>query len=176
MTLLYEEGAAALDRASSECAPGDSRNPDHEDGSTYQFRFPLSIVKTCGRGVRVAGFTLAMSSRRLLFVCDRRANLGDVLEYVILMPGKRDQEPVRLRSTGTVLRAEAWDDGGRPNGFKWRITATIETYRFEREQGPTNKGRSRPSLPSQRISRREIRLAPSTDPTDQLPLLSSGTR
>jgi hypothetical protein len=105
-------------------------------------------------------------------VCDHRADSGDWLECVILMPGKRGQETVRLRSIGTVLRAEAWDNGG--SNSQWRITATIESYRFEREQGQINKGWSRPLPPKQRTSGRDTR-PEKTGSAAQPPLLSAGT-
>jgi hypothetical protein len=93
-------------------------------------RLPLSITQAGSTGVKLAGFTLDISSQGVLFACKRRPDVGGSIDYLIQLPGRGPR--VNLRCAGRVLRTDLMSsDPGRALP-EYRVAATLERYWFER--------------------------------------------
>ena len=103
---------------------------DQRKGTRFKMRLPLSITQAGSTGVKLAGFTLDISSQGVLFACKRRPDVGGSIDYVIQLPGGGPR--LNLRCAGRVLRADLMgSDPGRTLP-EYRVAATLERYWFER--------------------------------------------
>ena len=103
---------------------------DQRKGTRFKMRLPLSITQAGSTGVKLAGFTLDISSQGVLFACKRRPDVGDSIDYLIQLPGRGPR--VNLRCAGRVLRADLMSSGPGRALPEYRVAATLERYWFER--------------------------------------------
>ena len=113
---------------------GTSRFVDQRRGRRFKMELPLSITWAGSKGVRMAGFTLDISSHGVLFACRHRPDVGGAIKYLIRLPGG-EAGAVKVRCAGRVLRADPMSsDRDRPRR-EYRVAATLERYWFERSEG-----------------------------------------
>jgi hypothetical protein len=103
---------------------------DQRKGARFKMQLPLSITRAGSERVRLAGFTLDISSHGVLFACESRPDVGGFIEYLIQMPG-REAGAVNLRCAGRVLRADRMSSDEDPALPEYRVAATLTRYWFE---------------------------------------------
>ena len=113
---------------------GTSGFVDQRKRKRYKMELPLSITWAGSEEVRLAGFTLDISSHGVLFACRRRPDVGGAIIYLIRLP-VGGPGAVEIRCAGRVLRADLMSsDRDRPRR-EYRVAATLERYWFERSEG-----------------------------------------
>ncbi len=103
---------------------------DQRRGARFKMQLPLAITQAGSERVRLAGFTLDISSHGVLFACKRRPDVGGAIEYLIQLPG-REARPVNLRCAGRVLRADRMSSDQDQALPEYRVAATLTRYWFE---------------------------------------------
>jgi hypothetical protein len=114
----------------------------HRKGTRFKMQLPLSITRAGSKRIRLAGFTLDISSHGVLFACKRRPDVGGSIEYLIRLHGG-GARAVKIRCAGRVLRVDvASSDQGQALP-EYRVAATMERHQFERGGGTRKRGTSR---------------------------------
>ena len=97
----------------------------------FKLQLPLSIVRRGAERITTSGQTQNISSSGVLFIAEREPDLGDPIEYVIVLNHEGPQ-PVSLRCMGKVLRSQPSIPNGDAAAFQ--VAATLERYEFIRER------------------------------------------
>ena len=97
----------------------------------FQLELPLSITRTGGDRVTLAGRTKNISSSGVLFTAVAEPDLGGPIEYVITLSHVGPQS-VNIRCVGKVLRAERTPPRSDASRGAFQIAATLERYEFIR--------------------------------------------
>jgi hypothetical protein len=95
----------------------------------FTLQLPLSITRSGAERVTVPGLTRNISSTGVLFTAEQEPDLGDSIEYVIVL-NHQGQKAVSLRCVGKVLRAERVSEGEPAPAYQ--VAATLERYEFVR--------------------------------------------
>ncbi len=98
----------------------------------FELHLPFELVRAGSQPLSGRGETRNLSSGGVLFVTDHEVEVGDVIEYIITLPGP-DGHKVKLHCVGKVIRLE------RPRGPNAEkhlraIAATLERYEFVRPE------------------------------------------
>jgi len=111
----------------------------------FKLQLPLSITRSGPDRVALPGFTENISSTGVLFTTEREPDLGDSIEYVIMLNHEGAQS-VSLRCVGKVLRSvRVPSDVAERLAFQ--IAATLERYEFVRERPAARQVASVSQLP-----------------------------
>lgn len=107
----------------------------------FELELPLELIRIGSNRLSVLGWTKNISSIGVLFVLDAQLEIGDSIEYVVLLPTGSEAFAVRIRCLGKVVRSVKND-----------LAATLERYEFVR----TNRagGEEEPGSASARVRRR----------------------
>ena len=94
----------------------------------YDIRLPLTLIR-CGRvEPNLHCLTRNISSKGVLFRGTAQLQIGDVVEYVITLDNRSDDEdPARISCFGKVVRCSPQSD----------IAVTLERYEFLRSAAQT---------------------------------------
>ncbi len=90
-------------------------------------QLPLQLVRTGHEALQESGETKNLSSGGVLFCAKAVLNVGDLIEYEIVLPAHNP--PVVLHCKGKVLRHQAINGKGTQ-----QIAATLERYEFIRNR------------------------------------------
>ncbi len=93
----------------------------------FPINLPVQISVVSGKRVARVTQTSNISSGGIAFPSAKEVKVGGKIEYEITLAN--GETPVRIRCTGKVMRVEPVL--GNPE-MPFRVTATIDKYKFER--------------------------------------------
>ena len=104
---------------------------EHRRTQRFALHLPLSVVRSGLEEPILAGQTNNISTTGVLFTTAQEPTLSGAIEYVIALRPNQNQ-PLKLRCMGKVLRLEQPGDGHAQGAQAYRVAATLERYEFVR--------------------------------------------
>jgi hypothetical protein len=96
---------------------------DQRKNQRFDLRLPVELVRASGQEKQLTAETRNLGSGGVFIHAEEDLNVGDTVEYIIHFPSTSDQEQLRLRCVGRVIRREA--DG---------VAATMDRYEYVRSR------------------------------------------
>jgi|FLYL01.1.fsa_nt_gi hypothetical protein len=97
----------------------------------YDLRLPIEVISMGSHTVRSVTETRNLSSCGVLFFSEAEVPIGEQIEYTITLPGRQEEDPVRIRCMGKVVRSEERAPAGDSQP-QYSVAATMERYEFVR--------------------------------------------
>lgn len=95
---------------------------ENRKNQRFELKLPIEVVRSGKNGETLFGHTLNVSSSGVLFELEQALQLGEVIEYNVVLPtGQEPNEDVRLHCMGKVTRCQGN-----------YAAATMERYEFSR--------------------------------------------